>query len=114
MSIEEIQKTIEVIMNSIKNHRKLNDYYGLLTDGIACLEYSYKLIDVIVDNEQAYRQIQALEITKETLGKAEVIAKASNEYKNWKKATFLYDTLIEMNMTCKKLATSNEKELKSN
>lgn len=110
MKIEEIEKTINSIMNNIKLNRQKNNYIGLIENGIACIEYSYQLIDIIVNNEQDYRKLEAKEIESGSLGRAEAIAKASDYYKNWKKATFMYNALLEMNMTCKKLAFTNEKE----
>lgn len=113
MEINEIEKTINSIMTSIKEHRSKTDYYGLVTDGIACIEYSYKLINIITYNEQEYRKIEVREIENGSLGRADAIAKASDYYKDWKKALLMHDCLLEMNMTCKKLAFSNEKEIKS-
>lgn len=52
MKIEEIEKTINSIMNNIKLNRQKNNYIGLIENGIACIEYSYQLIDIIVNNEQ--------------------------------------------------------------
>lgn len=114
MKIEEIQKTINVIILKIKDQRQRNDFFGLLTSGIACLEYSYHLIDPMLEDESKYRKLEAEEINNGALGRAETIAKASEHYKNWQKARYMHNTLLELNMTCKRLANSNDKELKAN
>ena len=114
MQITEIQKTIGIILNKVAQQRKAGDYYGLITSGIASLEYSYYLIEPMIQAESEYRKLEASEITNGSLGRAETIAKASEHYKDWQKARYLHDTLLEINMSCKKLSSSNDKELKAN
>jgi len=114
MKIEELQKVINVIFITIKADRQKNNINGLLNNGIACLEYSYQLIDIMVNFESEYRKFEADLIDKGfTSAKAETQAKATDHYKNWTKCKYMYDTLLEMNLTCKKLASSTEKEFNS-
>jgi hypothetical protein len=67
---------------------------------ISCLSY---LISPIADMEQAYRRIvRDRLIAEDSNAKAEAIAKASEEYKSWKKYSALYDLGHEQVMVLKK------------
>jgi hypothetical protein len=110
MEITEIQKVIEKILESFKKNRRSNNMDGLLKDGIASLEYSYYLISIITDSESGYRKKEADLISQDpkiSQAKAETLAKATEEYKNWQKARYLYELLLELNMTAKKLSNNH-------
>ena len=114
MTIQDIQKTSEAILTTLKKQRHKNDTDGLIETGIASLEYAGQLIPMMVDSEHKYRVLEKESVlTPMAQGKAETIAKASEEYRDWRHCVALYDTLNEISVMAKKLVNTNTKEFNS-
>ena len=119
MTLQEISKTIDVIMESNKQAREQNNYIKLIENGFECLGFINKLINIAIDSEKFYRKLEAstlLELksqgNKGKNGEAEVVAKASQYYSDWQNAKMLIDLCYEMNNVSKKLADSLNNELR--
>ena len=57
MNIQEVFKTIDVIIASFKQARHNKDYLTLMTNGLALLEYLPGLINYSIEQESEYRKI---------------------------------------------------------
>lgn len=117
MEIENVYKTIEVIIKAQKKARKDNDYNTLLLNAEALLEYCPELINYSIDQESEYRKFEAkLTDEKDELGKrnsgayCETKAKATDYYKEWQRSKQFLELLYEMVNMSKKLAGSIDKE----
>lgn len=115
--IDEIYKTIDVIVQEQKKARQRNDYLTLMTNAEALLEYLPELIRYSVDQEAGYRKYEARIANEEddkgkklTSSFCEVQAKATDFYKEWQKAKQFIDLLYEMVNMSKKLAGGVSKE----
>lgn len=112
MTIDDINLTASKIITVIKKQRDNNDFIGIIKSGIASLEYVIHLIPIMVNEEHKYRLAEKeFVLTPMPQGKAETLAKATEAYRNWRLAVALYDTLNELNMTCKKLSNTVDKQL---
>lgn len=114
----EIYKNFEAIRQSNLKARKNNDYYTLLINAQALLDYAPDLIKIMVDNEHEYRKKEAtLANTKDENGKyysnsyCETQAKAGEEYREYIKAKATLDWLYESVNLSKKLAVDTDKNL---
>lgn len=108
--MNEVYEKIELIFQSQRKARANNDYITLIVNAEACVEYIHKLIPYITDQEWLYRKVEAKESETNTSSKAEVIAKASEYYKEYIKAKMMIELLYEMINISKKLATGVNKE----
>lgn len=120
MNIQELHKTIGVIMESNKKARQNNNYILLIENGFACLEYIHKIIDIAVESEKQYRQFEAKVLydlkesgVKGKNGEAETRAKATGFYSDWQHSIQLITLCYEMVNVAKLLSRSLDKELKA-
>jgi len=118
--MEELYKTIDLIVAHQKKARKNNDFYTLMKNGEALLEYMPDLIRYSVSQEAEYRKFEATTVNEvDSAGKmrtssyAETQAKATDFYKNWQQAKLFIELIYEMVQMSKKLAGSVDKELKA-
>lgn len=118
MNIEDIYKTIDVIVTNQQKARKNNDYLTLLLNAEALLERIPTIINYSVEQESEYRKFEAkIADEKDENGKrnsgayAETKAKATDYYKDWQKSKLFMDMIYEMINLSKKLAGSVDKEL---
>lgn len=116
--MHELYKTFELIRQANLKARKMNDYYTLLINAQALLDYAPDLIKIMVDNEHEYRKTEAtLANTKDENGKyysnsyCETQAKSGENYKEYIRAKATLDWLYESVNLSKKLAQDNNKEL---
>lgn len=114
----EIYKTFEAIRQSNLKARKNNDYYTLLINAQALLDYVPQLIEIMVNEEHEYRKLEAkLSIEKDELGKkntsawCEVQAKATDNYREYTKAKATLDWVYDSVNLSKKLAVDTDKNL---
>lgn len=117
-SVNEVHKVIQAIMASNKEARKRNDYIKLIENGFAVLEYVSTLIEIKIDSEGKYRQLEASELdrlmdTKGRNGIAETNAKASQPYQDLLHATDLIELCYNMINIAKLLARGIDKELQA-
>ena len=119
-NIEQIYKTIDLIVDSFKKHRRNNDFVNLLTDGLALLEFIPQFINYSVEQESEYRKFEAGLIDevdenkkKLTGSYCETKAKATSFYKEWSKAKMFIDLMYEMVNLSKKLAGSVDLSLQA-
>lgn len=116
-NIEQVYKTIEIIIKSQKKARAMNDYNTILVNAEAILEYMPELIGYSVDQESEYRKFEAGMIDGVYEGKrltssyCETKAKATDYYKQWQYSKGFIELLYEMVNIAKKLASSVDKEL---
>ena len=116
----ELYKTFDLIRKSNLQARRDNNYFKLLENGQALLDYVPDLIEIMVNSEHAYRKLEAkLSQEKDELGKrntsawCETQAKASEDYREYIKAEATLKWVYDSVNLSKKLAQDNENELKS-
>ena len=116
----ELYKTFDLIRKSNLQARRDNNYFKLLENGQALLDYVPDLIEIMVNSEHAYRKLEAkLSQEKDELGKRntsawrETQAKASEDYREYIKAEATLKWVYDSVNLSKKLAQDNENELKS-
>lgn len=111
----EIYKTLEAIKNSNKKARQQNNYYQLLLNSQAMLDYLPDLIDYNVEQEHLYRRYEAEELTKEnmTSAKAETNAKATEYYKEFTRSKLYREWIYEAINIAKKLAVDTNNNFKA-
>jgi len=123
MKIEEVYKTIDVIIASFKKARHNKDYLTLMSNGLALLEYLPSLINYSVEQEGEYRKFEAGMIDeRDDTGKrytssySETKAKATDFYKEWQRAKSFIELTYELVQISKKLANSvnNQFNVESN
>jgi len=114
----QLYQTFKAIRDSNLKARKENNYYKLLENGQALLDYAPDLIELMVNNEHEYRKREAeLSNTKDDNGKffsnsyCETQAKSTDNYREYIKAKATLDWLYDSVNLAKKLAVSNEQEL---
>lgn len=106
MQEKDIQETAMLLRNEVAKSQKITsdvDLHTIFLSAemiISCLSY---LISPIADKEQKYRQlIVARMVDGDSHASAESKAKASDEYKEWRKYAALYDLGHEQIMLLKK------------
>lgn len=116
--MDSLYKTIDTIVAHQKKARQNNDFYTLMKNGEALLEYMPDLIRYGVEQEAEYRKFEAkLANERDDTGKmrtgsfCETQAKATDFYKNWQQAKLFIELIYEMVQISKKLAGSVDKEL---
>jgi len=116
----DIYQTFKVISESNKKARKDNNYYKLLENGQALLDYIPTLIDIIVDNEHQYRKFEAeMAQKRDENGKlmsgtyCETQAKATQFYKEYRKAEMIKEWVYDSVNLAKKLAVDSDTNLKA-
>lgn len=92
--------------NEITSNTDIHEVFLSAERIISWLAY---LISPIADMEQAYRQ-KAIPNQEQSNAAAEAIAKASDEYKEWRKYSALYDLGHEQVMLLKKFKENLELE----
>lgn len=114
----QLYQTFKAIRDSNLKARKENNYYKLLENGQALLDYAPDLIELMVNNEHEYRKREAeLSNTKDDNGKffsnsyCETQSKATTNYKEYIKAKATLDWIYDSVNLSKKLATSVDQEL---
>lgn len=105
-TIETINKIIELN----KQARADNNYYLLLMNAQSILEEIPNLINLSVNYEHKYRVCEAkmVEDPKMTASRAEIFAKATEDYKEWQKIKQTIDLMYEMVQVAKRLAVDVE------
>lgn len=111
----EIYETLTLIKNSNKKARKDNNYYQLLLNAQALLDYLPDLIDYNVEQEHLYRKYEASQLIIDTMtsAKAETMAKATEHYKEFIRSKNYREWIYEAINIAKKLAIDTDKNLKS-
>ena len=114
----EIYKTFKAIRDSNLKARREMNYYKLLENGQALLDYAPDLIEIMVNQEHEYRKKEAeLSLGKDELGKkntsawCEVQSKSTEYYKEYIKAKATLDWLYDSVNLAKKLAVDSDKNL---
>ena len=104
----DIYKIFESIRKSNLEARKMNNYDKLLENAQALSDYIPQIIDILVEQENQYRKFDAELLSQEkmTSSKAETMAKATDYYKEFKRAELMQDWAYETINISKKLATS--------
>lgn len=116
--MENLYKTIDIIVKAQQKARQSNDYLTLMVNAEALLERIPALINYSVEQESEYRKYEAkianeIDENKKKLSGAycETQAKATDFYKEWQKAKQVIEFMYEMVQMSKKLAGSVDKEL---
>lgn len=109
--MQNLYKVFEAIRKSNLEARKMNNYDKLLENAQALSDYIPDMIDILVTQENLYRKYEAnllTDITQEkmTSSKAEAMAKATDYYKEFKKAELTLDWSYATINISKKLASS--------
>ena len=105
-----IYEVIDVITQRFRKDRKDNNYYGLLQDGLALLEEVPNLINLSSEQETEYRKLEARLLDEEKDGKrntssyCEAQAKASDFYREYRRAENFKELCYDMVNMSKKLA----------
>lgn len=119
IDLKDTYDLIDRIVEDNKDKRRKNDRDALLSNGEACLEYTYALIHHAVDQESEYRKFEAELAQTEENGKkvtgayAETKAKATDYYKEWQRAKQVIELLYHLSNMAKALARSIDSEYKA-
>ena len=115
-----VYETIEIITSKFRKDRKINNYLGLLEDGLALLEEVPKLIDISITQESEYRKFEALLADeKDENGKrfsnsyCETKSKATDFHRDWQKAKQITELAYELAQMSKMLARSVDRDIKA-
>lgn len=115
--MEEIYKTIDLIVKAQQKARRNNDFLTILVNAEALLERIPTLINYSVEQESEYRKFEArLSDEKDENGKrfsgsyCETKSKATDFYKEWQKSKLFMELIYEYVQISKKLAGSIDKE----
>lgn len=118
--MENLYKVFEAIRKSNLEARKMNNYDKLLENAQALSDYIPEMIEILVTQENLYRKYEAsLANTKDENGKyysnsyCETQAKATENYKEFKKAELTLDWAYATINISKKLAASVGSEYNS-
>lgn len=110
-------EVIEKILADTKKKRANHDYFGIVLNAEAILEYLPAIINYEVEQEQQYRQFEAkLALERDESGKlrtgsyCETQAKATPFYPEYRKAQLFRELMYEVINISKKLAGSIGKE----
>ena len=108
---------IEKIITDTKQKRIKNDYFGIVLNAEAVLEYLPAILNYEVDQEHQYRQFEAkLTQERDETGKlrtgayCETHAKASQFYAEYRKAQLFRELMYEVINISKKLSAGLGKE----
>lgn len=115
--MEEIYKTIDLIIEYQKKARRENNFVRLVINAEALLELIPRLIDHSVTQEGLYRKFEAtMSNERDDTGKrytssySETQAKATDMYTEWRKADKFIELMYEMVNLSKKLVSTVEKD----
>ena len=118
--MENLYKTIDVIVAQLKKDRLAQNFLGLLTSGEALLEYMPGLINHSIEQESLYRKFEAeLANKRDSADKpfsnayCETQAKATDYYKEWQKAKQFIELMYEMVNMAKALGRGVNREFNS-
>ena len=117
--MEQVYKTIDLIIQHQKKARQEDNYLKLMVNAEALLEFIPQLINYSVEQESEYRKFVAGLIDEKDGDKkltgsyCETKAKATSFYKEWSKAKQFIELMYEMVNLSKKLAGSVDKSLQS-
>lgn len=116
--MEELYKTIDVIIKAQQKARQNNDYLNLLLNAEALLERIPQLINYATTQEGEYRKFEAklsdefdVNNKRNSSAYCDTQAKATDFYREWQKAKLFTELIYEMVNLAKKLAGSVDKEL---
>lgn len=110
-------ETAKIILKEVDNAKRFvinSKMSELFLSSEVLMSAMASLLGPVVDLESAYRKkmkqyILSLEENKPmSLAKAELLAKADDEYKNWQKIKMVYDLAQEQVMVIKKFADKIE------
>lgn len=112
--MENLYKVFEAIRKSNLEARKMNNYDKLLENAQALSDYIPDMIEILVTQENLYRKYEAdiLQLEDKDAGRkitssyAETQAKATDYYKEYRKAELTLDWAYATINISKKLATS--------
>lgn len=106
-------KEILAIIADAKKYTEVKDFHSLFMDAESIISTLAYLIGPLRDQEQKYRLLVVeLKSTGESVSGAEAIAKASDEYKEFKKLEDVYELAQEQIMLLKKFKSDLELEYK--
>ncbi len=113
-------KIIQTILADSRQARQRGDWFKLITNSEALLEYLTPIIDWEVEKESCYRKFEAnLANKKDENGKlfsgsyCETQAKATDDYKEYRRAMLVREQMYEIIQVSKKLAGSLDQEIKA-
>mgnify|MGYP001604973145 CR=1 FL=1 len=112
MKGEDIKNASKELVNEIAKANQITsdtDVHEVFLSAERIISWLAYLISPIADMEQEYR-IKAIPTEKQSNANAEAIAKASDEYKKWRKYTALYELAQEQIMLLKKFKENLELE----
>lgn len=98
--------------------RQNNNYYQLLINAQTVMDYIPELIEYTALKESEYRKMEAFYLDKFANekgknGMAEVMAKATDDYREWNKGKMFIDFSYDLVNLAKRLAVDTDKNLKS-
>lgn len=113
-------EVIEKIIADTKSKRIKNDYYGIILNAEAVLEYLPAILNYEVEQEHQYRTYEAkLALERDESGKTrtgaycETQAKATPFYAEYRKAQLFRELMYEVINISKKLSSGINKEFNS-
>lgn len=113
-------KVIQTILADSREARQKGNWFKLITNSEAMLEYLSPIIDYEVEQESLYRKFEAdLSDNTDENGKrfsgsyCETKAKATDFYKEYRRAMLVREQMYEIIQVSKKLAGSLDQEIKS-
>jgi hypothetical protein len=116
--MEEFYKMIDVVVAENKEFRQRHDYLGLIQNGQRLLNSLPKLIDYSTTQESEYRKFEAKELErlaeeKGRNGVAETNAKATDQYREWQRASQTIEMIYHLANMAKRLASDVDNNYKA-
>lgn len=108
-------KTMLAQIAMARDYSQIRDYTSLFADAENIISAMAYLVGPLMDAEQAYRQKVVENMKDESVGshaKAEALAKAGEEYKEYRKLQYAYDLGQEQIMLIKRFSDKLELEYK--
>lgn len=113
---EDIKKQAKFVLEEIANARRYSEStapHDLFLSCEAIISSLAFLIGPLMDLETAYRQkVRTYMLADHSHAKAEALAKADQEYQDWRKLQYAYDLANQQIMLLKKFSDKLQQEFK--
>ncbi len=111
--VKDAAKQMLTVIAEARRSSETQDFHSMFLGAENIISYQAYLISPLMDLEQAYRRKVVEYMDTDSAAKGEAKAKASDEYKDWKKLEKAYDLGNEQIMLLKKFKDNLEMEYRN-